>query len=68
MAGSDEEIGVTPHEVLGHTNLTPIRQQPVRVTLEGLNVAENIISSAAVETNRVIPELIKDFIHLEDCW
>ncbi|KAK8473893.1 hypothetical protein V6N13_013134 [Hibiscus sabdariffa] len=66
MACSDEEIGVTLHDVLGHADLNSVRQQSIRMTLKGLEVVENAIPSTTVEANRVIPKLIKDFIHLEN--
>ena len=68
VARPNEKIRVALHEVLSHPNLNPVRQQPIRVTLEGFDIAENVIPSATIQTNRVISELIEDFIHLKNSW
>jgi len=68
MTGVDEQIGVTPHKVLSHANLCPIGEQSIRVTLECLDVAENVIPSTTIEANRMVPQFIQDFIHLKHCW
>lgn len=68
MAGADEEVGVASHEVLGHANLDPVREEAIRVSLEGFDIAENVIPSSTVKPKRVIPEFIQDFVHLKHCW
>lgn len=66
VAGPDEAVGVALHEVLSHADEYSVGQEAVRVRLEGLDVAEDVIPSAAVEADRVVSELVKDLVHLED--
>lgn len=68
MTGPDEELRVALHEVLSHADLNPVWKQAIRVRLESLDIAEYVIPSSTVQTNRVIPQLIKDFVHLKDGW
>lgn len=49
VARADEEVGVAPHEVLRHPHLDTVREEAVRVGLEGLDVAEDVVPSATVE-------------------
>lgn len=68
MACPDEQIGVAPHEVLSHADLNPVGQQAVGMSLESLDVAEDVIPSAAVQSDGVIPQFIQNLIHLKHCW
>lgn len=65
VAGADEEVGVAPHEVLGHPDLDAVREEAVRMALEGLDVAEDVVPSPTVEPDGVIPQLVKDLVHLK---
>jgi len=38
------------------------------VSLECLGIAEEVISSSTIQANRVIPQVVEDFIHLEESW
>lgn len=66
MARPDEELRIAPHKVLSHANLNSVWQQAIWVSLESFDIAKDVIPSSTVQTNRVIPQLIKDFIHLKD--
>ena len=40
----------------------------LRVLLQGLNEAEDVVPPPTVEPRRVLPQLKQDLIHLEGCW
>ena len=65
VAGADEEVGVAPHEVLSHPHLHPVGEEAVRVALEGLDIAEDVVPSSTVQPNGVVPQLMEDLIHLK---
>lgn len=65
VAGADEEVGVAPHEVLSHPHLNPVREEAVRLGLECLDVAEDVVPSSTVEPDGVLPQLVEDLIHLK---
>lgn len=65
MTGVDEQVRVTSHKVLRHANKNSIREQAIGVSLESLDVAENVIPSTTVEANRMVPQFIQYFIHLK---
>ena len=39
----------------------------LRVLLQGLDEAENVVPPPTVEPRRVLPQLKQDFVHLEGC-
>lgn len=68
VTSPDEKLGVGLHEVLSHPDLDTIRQEAVRMCLEGLDIAEDVIPSSAIQASRVVPQLVQDLIHLENSW
>ena len=65
VAGPDQEIDVRLQEVALHRDLRPIRQHEVRTMPELLDEAENVIPSSAVQTRRMVAQLVEDLVHLE---
>lgn len=68
VASPDEEIRIRFHEVLPHPDLESVREETIGVTLKGLDVAENVVPSAAVQPDRVVPQLVQNLIHLKHSW
>lgn len=66
MASPDEQVGVAFHEMLSHGDLDSVGKKSVGMSLECLDVAENVVPSAAVQSGRVIFQLVENFIHLKD--
>lgn len=65
VARADEEVGIGAHEVLGHADVDAVGEEAVGVRPEGLDVAEDVVPPAAVEADRVVPQLVEYLIHLE---
>ena len=65
MAGLHEKKRIGIEERFAHYHLRTVRQDEVRVLSEPLDVAEDIVPAAAIETDNVILQLVQDFVHLE---
>jgi hypothetical protein len=48
-----------------HSDLATLRQAALRVGMEALDEAEDIVPAAAVEAADVVPQLVEDLVHLE---
>ena len=54
-------------QYLGHADLVTVRKQTIPPPTEGLDETENVVPSTAVQSSRVITQLIQNLVHLEDC-
>lgn len=68
VTSPDKQIGVASHEMLRHADLNPVGKKAVGVSLKRLDVAENVVPSAAVQPHGMLPQFMKNFIHLKRCW
>jgi hypothetical protein len=60
VAGLDQELDVCVHEGACHGDRVSVGQDEVGVLAETLNGAEDVIPATAVETSRVVAELVDD--------
>lgn len=65
MTGLNRKFGVASQEVRGHRDLGSIWQQHRLVPCQLLDVREDVIPAAAVQTCRVVAQLVQDLVHLE---
>ncbi len=65
MAGLHEKERIGVEEGVAHHDLRAVRQDEVRVFAEPLDVAEDVVPTAAIEADDVVLQLVKDFVHLE---
>ena len=68
VAGLDQQPRVGGEERLVHGHHLTIRQYPIRMVLQGFDIAEDVVPAAAVQRHYVILHLIEQLIHLEYGW
>ena len=51
--------------MLGHRDQCAVRQHELGVGTEALDEAEDVVPAAAVQTGRVLAQLVEDLVHLE---
>jgi len=68
VAGLDQQLGIGLEEGHGHRDLTAIRQHAICMPTEGLDVAEDVVPAATVETDDAALQRMQDFVHLEYRW
>ena len=65
VASLDEQERIGSEKVGGHGDQGSIGQCSVRIVGELFDHAENVIPAPAIESSRVLSELVEDFVHLE---
>src|SRR5690606_37110300 len=60
VAGVDQQLGIGAQERLVHADLAALGQDPVGGRTEGLDVAEDVVPPAAVETRNPGPQRVQD--------
>ena len=60
VASLDEELDVGVHEGDGHGDRAAVGQDEVGVVAEALDHGEDVVPTAAVESRRVVAELVDD--------
>ena len=65
MARFDGQLRIATHEVGRHRHLATIRKQHRFIARQLLDEAEDVIPAPAIESRRVVTQLIKNLVHLE---
>jgi hypothetical protein len=65
MTRTHGELRVGAHVRLLHRDLRAVGEQCARVVPVHLDETEDVVPAPAVETDRVIAQLVQDFVHLE---
>lgn len=65
VTGLDQQPRIGGEEGFVHGHHLTIRQDAIRMVLQGLDVAEDVVPAAAVQRHDVILHLIEQLIHLE---
>ncbi len=65
VTGTNEKLGVGPHERHRHRHLRPVRQHELGPLAELLDDGEDVVPPARVEPGGVLAELVEDLLHLE---
>jgi len=60
VARLDEELNISVHEGRGHGDGVSVGEDEVGVLAETLDGAEDVVPATAVQTSRVVAELIDD--------
>src|SRR5262245_18213008 len=65
MTGPNQQVDVRFQEVTIHRDACAVGQDELGAAAEFLDEAENVVPPAAVETRRMIPQLVEDLVHLK---
>ena len=65
VAGLDQQFRVRLQERLRHRHLRALRQHPVAMRTQGLDVGKDVVPAAAVEADDALAQRMQDLVHLE---
>ena len=65
MASFHQEQRVTTHKWAGHRDVITIGEYDIFVVAKFFNATENVVPAAAIQSRRMLAQLIQNFVHLE---
>src|SRR5580692_7845434 len=61
----DCQLRIAAHEVRGHRHLRAVGQHGMRVIRKLLDKAEDVVPPPAIQSRRMVAQLVENFIHLK---